>query len=108
MSLESLAKLAEAARRTRNFTGKSHTPETKAKISATKTGVKMGPYDAERVAKTAEAMRKSKNALTEEEVRMIRKMNAEGRPHKEAAELLGRTYWVVADVVRRRTFQWVE
>lgn len=89
------------------FTGKNHTAETKEKISRAKTGVKLGPYNAERIAKTAASMRQSKNALTEDEVRIIRRMNSEGRPHKEAARLLGRTYWAVADVVRERTYKWV-
>lgn len=108
MSEESRAKMRASRRKDFSpMTGKQHTEETKARISATKTGVKMGAYNAERVAKTAAAMRLGKNALNEDQVRLIREWNAKGVPHKFTASFLGCTYWVVADVVRNRTFTWV-
>lgn len=108
MSDAAKAKMSQAAKRTRNFTGKNHTDESKAKISRKKTGVIFGPYGEDRIKKTADAMRNSKNALTEDQVRLIRKWNCEGQQHKYSAALLGCSYWVVADVVRNRTFGWVK
>jgi group I intron endonuclease len=105
---EAKAKMADAARRTRNFTGKRHSEATKQQISATKTGVKFGKYEPARVAAAAAAMRISKNAMTEAEVRQIRAMNGQGFPHRAIAESLGRSYWAIADVVRNRTFCWVK
>lgn len=108
MSDEARAKMSKSRRKDFSpMTGKNHTDETKSKISRAKTGVKMGKYSGERVAKTASAMRASKNALTEDQVRLIRKWNKEGQEHKHSAALLGCSYWVVADVVRNRTFKWV-
>jgi group I intron endonuclease len=54
---ESKLKMSEAAKRTRNFTGHKHSEETRAKISSTKTGVKMGPYSKERCAKLSESQK---------------------------------------------------
>lgn len=107
-SLESRGKMAAAARRTKNFTGRTHSAESRAKISAAKTGVKLGCYDHERVARTAEAMRAGKGALTESDVRLIREWNQRGVPHRFSAAFLGCTYWAVADVVRGATFKWVK
>ena len=107
-SAEVKAKNAAAARRTRNFTGKTHSAESRAKISASKTGVKFGGYSEERVQKTAVAMRLGKKALKEEDVRLIREWNKRGVPHRFTATFLGCTYWAVADVVRGATFNWVK
>lgn len=109
MSDEARAKMRKARRKDFSpMTGKKHTAETKAKISKTKSGVKMGPYSEERKEKTAKSMREAKNALTIDEVRLIRKWHAEGQAHKFSAMLLGRSYWAVADVVRGRTMRGVE
>lgn len=105
---ETKAKNAEAARRTKNFQGRRHSEETKARISAAKTGVKAGKYSLERVEKTAAAMRASKDALTEEHVRQIRRLKAEGMKHADVAAEVGAGYWAVSDVCRGRTFGWVK
>ena len=97
-----------AANNRRGNPGHVHTLESKARISASKTGVKFGSYAAERVEKTAAAMRAGKNALKEEDVRLIREWNKRGVPHRFTATFLGCTYWAVADVVRGATFNWVK
>lgn len=108
-SEETRAKMSEARRKDFSpMTGKSHTEETKKKISETKRKHKYGKYDKERVARVAAAMRASKNAMGESEVSIIRRLNAQGRPHREVAQWVGRSYWAVADVVRNRTFKWVK
>lgn len=48
---EARAKMSEAAKRTRNFTGKTHSAESRAKISANRMGKGGGPMGAERRAK---------------------------------------------------------
>jgi group I intron endonuclease len=107
MSDEAKAKMSEAAKRTRNFTGHKHRADSKAKISAAKTGVKHGPYDKDRIDKAARKMRETKSVITESSVRIIRNMNAAGIRHAAIAETVGCSYWVVADIVRNRTFKWV-
>lgn len=102
------AKMSSAAKRTRNFTGHRHSEASKRRISAAKTGVKFGKYDQQRVAKTAAAMRAGKNAMTETEVRIVRRLHASGLPHREVAQWIGRSYWAVADIARNRTFTWVK
>lgn len=90
------------------FTGKQHTEETRRKISEKKKGVKHGKYSPERAEKAAEAMRSSKNAISADEARQIRSLSASGKPHKEVAAIVGRSYSAVADVVQRRTYKWVD
>lgn len=108
MGEEAKAKMADAARRTRNFTGKTHSAESRAKISASRKGKGGGPRTPERLAKIAEAMRAAKSVLNEEKVRLIRQMKSSGYPHKAVAEAVGCSYWAVADVVRGRCFGWVK
>jgi len=55
MSDESKAKLSEAAKRTRNFTGHRHSEESKALISASRKGKGGGPRSPERLAKIGAA-----------------------------------------------------
>ena len=51
MSAEARAKMSAAAKRTRNFTGRTHTAESRAKISASRKGKGGGPMSADRKAK---------------------------------------------------------
>jgi len=53
-------------------------------------------------------MRAGKNAMSEDEAKAIRELSASGKSHKQIADLAGRSYWAVADVVQRRTYKWVE
>ncbi|EKD98299.1 MAG: hypothetical protein ACD_23C00492G0001 [uncultured bacterium] len=105
---EAKAKMSVAAKRTKNFTGHTHSEETKARISAVKTGVKMGKYSDERAKKTAAAMRDSKNALQECQVREIRKLRETQKlTYVKIAALIGCTWYAVNDVIRGRTYKWV-
>lgn len=81
--------------------------DTKRKISETKTGVKLGPYGEARKEAVAKAMRAGKNALTEAEVRAIREMDARGVKCPEISKILNRGYYSIHDVLRGRTFTWV-
>lgn len=99
-----------SASRRRDFspmTGKSHTAETKARISRTKSGKKYGAYDQERVKKTASAMRLSKGAMSEETAREIKRLKALGMKHRDVANDTGVSYWAVADIARGHCFAWV-
>lgn len=107
MSDESKAKLSESAKRTKNFTGHSHSEETKARISATKTGIKVGRYDDERVKKTAAAMRAGKNAITESQVMAIRDLKRQGLTAAKIAKSVGCKVWPVYDVLQGKTYKWV-
>ena len=104
---EAKARMAEAAKRTRNFTGHRHSEETKQRISRKKTGVTFGRYPKERVERAAAAMRAGRRALNESQVRAIREMKALGIKHRDVASEIGCSYWAVADVVRGRSFGWV-
>lgn len=107
MPPEAKAKMSEAAKRTRNFTGKSHSAESRARISAAKTGVKRGAYDRERIEKAASAMRKSKSVLTEDLVRKGKELHNAGASHQEVADACGCSYWAASDFIQGRTFRWV-
>lgn len=88
--------------------GRRHKDSTKQKISESKTGVKLGSYSRDRVEKTAAAMRKSKGALTEEQVRKVRRLRASGLTYVKVAEEVGCSWYVVADIMRGKSFRWVE
>ena len=51
------AKMSEAAKRTKNFTGKRHTAESKALISANRSGKSSGPFTESRRKKISDAMK---------------------------------------------------
>lgn len=55
MSKESRAKLSECAKRTRNFTGKTHSDESRKKISDSRKGKGLGPQSEERRARIGAA-----------------------------------------------------
>lgn len=127
MREESKALLAEAARRTRNFTGKTHSAESRAKISANRKGKGGGPRTPERLAKIGAAHRgKPKSAaqrakisatltgtstgrgkLTDEQVRSIRQLYASGLRQIDIANRLGLAPKFVHTVVRRHGYTWV-
>ncbi len=66
---ESKARMSEAAKRTRNFTGHRHTEETKRRISEAKQGRTYGPQTAERRAKIG-AAHKGKVITAEQRARI--------------------------------------
>lgn len=107
-SKETRKKMSES--RLKDFspmTGKHHTEETRSKISATKTGVKLGKYNKDRVEKTAMAMRIGKNCLLEQEVKEIRRLKKLGFTAIKIANLIGRKVWPVYDVLQGKTYRWV-
>jgi group I intron endonuclease len=81
MSDEARAKMAEAARRTRNFTGRTHSAESRAKISAAKKGVPSVPCSDEKKAKLS-AIHKGR-VITEEQ---RAKISATLMGHKQSPE----------------------
>ncbi len=127
MSDESKAKLSEAAKRTRNFTGHRHSEESKAKISASRKGKGGGPMGAERRAKIGAAHKgrvvtqerrakisatltgksTGRGKLTDDQVRAIREKNAQGLRQMEIADCLGLPRKYVHTVVRRHGYTWV-
>lgn len=104
---ESRKKMSASNRRLKPNLGRKFSPEHAAKISATKTGVKLGAYSPDRIAKTAKAMRESKGALTEDQVQVIRRMKSDGYKHQDVADVVGCSYWAVADIARSRTYKWL-
>lgn len=108
-SEETKAKLKAARSKTvwSPMTGKAHTDEAKAKISKTKTGVRLGKRPAHVVEKVAISMRASKGALTEQQVRKIRLLKADGLSLMKIAIEVGCSFAAAADVSRGRTFKWV-
>lgn len=104
------AKIKMSESRPKNFspmTGKHHTEETRLRISATKTGVKLGKYSKDRVEKTAKAMRIGKKCLLEQEVKEIWRLKKLGFTAIKIASLIGRKVWPVYDVLQGRTYRWV-
>lgn len=108
MSDEAKVKMAAAARRTKNFTGCTHSEETKRRISEKKKGVKLGPYGGERKAAAAAGMRASKSALNESLVRRGRLMRSQGATAQQVADAVGCSVWAAYDFLQKRTYSWVD
>lgn len=127
MRPESKALLSEAAKRTKNFTGKTHGAESRAKISASRMGKGGGPRTPERLAKIGAAHKgipksqehraklsaallgssTGRGKMTEDQVREIRKLWADGMRKFEIAQHLNiRPSWVNT-VVDRHGYLWV-
>lgn len=81
MSDEARAKMSAASARTRNFTGHTHSPESRAKISANRKGKGGGPMSAERKRKIGEAQ-KGKFITAEQRA----KISATLMGHKQCAD----------------------
>ena len=88
--------------------GKPLSAETRARISASKTGVRHGSYSAERIAKAAAAFREAKGAATDDQVREVRRLKAGGLKLMDIASATGLRHCVVADISRGKTFKWVD
>lgn len=109
------------------MTGKQHTAETKAKISATKTGVKMGPYsDAhknkiskslmgrvipqemrDRIAATLLAKYKATAIFSDDQINYIRGKVSGGSTMGSVAIEMGVTNSVISNISHGRTYKWV-
>lgn len=120
-------KHAEAARRTKNFSGKKHTEESKAKISANRKGKGGGPRSPERLAKISAALKgriitseqraaisakltgksTGRGKLTEDQVREIRRLYESGMRQCEVAKATGIARKHVHTVVNKHGYTWV-
>jgi len=85
MSDESKAKLSAAAKRTKNFTGKTHSESSRAKISAAKKGVPTVPCSPEKKAKLS-AIHKGRIIPAEQRA----KISATLTGHKQSAEQIAK------------------
>jgi group I intron endonuclease len=81
MSAEAKAKMSAASARTRNFTGHTHSPESRSKISTNRKGKGGGPMGAERKRKISESQ-KGKVITAEQRA----KISATLMGHKQSAE----------------------
>jgi group I intron endonuclease len=100
---ESKAKMSEAAKRTRNFTGRRHSEESKRQISESRKGKGGGPRTKERCTNIS----KSLATLTEDQVRAIRARRLAGEQYKSIAKDYPMTWSGIADVCSR-TYKWVK
>jgi group I intron endonuclease len=103
MSAGSRAKLSESAKRTKNRTGIPHTPESKAKISASRMGKGGGPRTPERCRNISKALA----TLSEAQVRDIRARRMAGETYTSIAKDYPVKWFTVADICNRRTYKWV-
>jgi group I intron endonuclease len=99
---EARAKMSAAAKRTRNFTGRRHTEESKRRISESRKGKGGGPRTPERLMNISKALA----SLSEDQVREIRARRKAGEKYKSIAEDYPMTWSGIADVCNR-TYKWV-
>lgn len=85
MSKESRAKLSESAKRTKNFTGKTHSEESRKKISESRKGKGLGPQSEERRARIGAA---HKGRIIKPEWRA--KISATLTGHKQSPEQIAK------------------
>ncbi|CAN7677258.1 NUMOD3 domain-containing DNA-binding protein [Pseudorhodoferax sp. LjRoot39] len=90
------------------FTGRSHSKETRAKISASRKGKGGGAYEPGRVKSAADAMRAAKSVLSPEAVARGRRLRQEGATIQKVADLAGCSFHAAYDFLRGRTFSWVK
>lgn len=109
-SAESRAKCAAAARRTKNFTGKTHSEESRKKISEAKKGKKQSPCAVKRRADAIRRLkgRHSAKKFTEDQVREIRKRCAAGEKNIVLAKEYGVSDSVICEIKKGRAYRWVE
>ena len=100
---EARIKMSAAAKRTRNFTGHSHTDESKRRISESRKGKGGGPRTKERCKNISMALA----SLSEDQVRAIRARRLAGEQYKSIAEDYPMTWSGIADVCNR-TYKWVK
>lgn len=92
----------------RPFLGRTHTKESRAKISESRRGKGGGQYDAGRIKSAADAMRAKKSVLSAEAVAHGRRMRREGATIQQIADLSGCSFHAAYDFLRGRTFSWVK
>lgn len=106
------SRLKMSMSRDRNFspmTGRRHTEETKAKISAAKRGVKQSEIAVSRRAAAIRARmgRKSDNRFTETQIRYIRSESEKGRTLMSLAREMACSDSVISEIKNRKTYRWV-
>lgn len=111
MSAESKAKLSAAARRTKNFTGKQHSDESKRRISLAKTGVRQPPEVVERRQATIRALPippSPPRRFSPELIRAIRARIAAGELQKHLCMEFAVSSSVLSEINTRKAYGWVE
>lgn len=110
-SPETRKKMSES--RAKDFspmTGKSHTAETKLKISKTKTGVKQNPETVKRRAESIRKLKGRQNAkkFTEGQIREIRGRCKAGESNIAIAREFKVSDSVICEIKKRRAYRWVD
>lgn len=128
MSDEAKAKMSQAAKRTRNFTGHQHSEETKRQISASRKGKVGGPRTPELRAKISAALKgkvcpserrerisaslsgrsTGRGALTEAQVREVRAMRSKGMGRIRIGRALGISASAASAVIGGHAYLWVK
>jgi len=101
MSAESRRKLSESAKRTKNFTGKRHSKETKERISASKRGVTQDPEVVRKRANTMISKKLSSHLakFKEADIRDIRERCSMGESNISLARLYGVSDSVICEIL---------
>jgi len=128
MPEDARAKMSEAAKRTRNFTGRKHSCESREKISQSRKGKGGGPMSEERRAKIGAAHKgrvitpcqraaisakltgtsTGRGTLTPEQVREIRILRESGLGRVRISKLLGITPSAANAVIGGHAYGWVK
>jgi group I intron endonuclease len=110
MSDEAKAKMAAAARRTKNFTGCTHSEETKRRISEKKRGVKQNPDVVAKRASSIRALkgRHSAKKFTESQIIEIRARSDAGEKNIVIAREYGVSDSVICEIKNRKAYRWVD
>lgn len=131
MSDEARARMSASSasrRRGSNFKGRKHSPESLAKISASRKGKGGGPRSPERLAKISAALKgrvitdeqrqkiaatlrgtsTGRGSLSAEQVREVRRLNADGLGRIRIARAMGITSAAADAVIGRHAYLWVE
>jgi len=110
-SAESRRKMSDAAKRTKNFTGKNHSAESKARIAAAKIGeTQHRDHIEKRMRTTVERHGKhpAKRRFTEYDVKLIRQRVATGEPQAYFAAFYRVGSSVISEICTRKTYGWIE
>lgn len=111
MSAESRAKLSVAAKRTKNFTGKRHSEESKARISASKVGeIQHRETIEKRLASILARHGKhpAKRKFLEYDIRLIRERVLAGHTQAALANFYRVGSSVISEICSRKAYSWVD